>query len=525
MRPKTQQMMTEEASESLRILFTAQNPHDAKAVGEVFEAVDLDFCPLDDLADVLAEVERGAGVLIIAEEKLEHGEFDRLEGYLGSQPAWSDLPLLVITRNGEPSDAVRRLSQIANVTLIERPVHLESLLSMTIASLRDRRRQYDIRRSITNRDSFLAMLGHELRNPLAAIILALEQLSNDRGNDDALEIIRRQSGNLERIVDDLLEVSRISRGVISFAKERVDVVELVRETTDAFRNLAREQGLGWTVDLSDAPLWVQGDAVRLEQALGNLLSNAIRYTPPGEGVAVQAESQEGTIVISVRDTGMGIPAEMIDNIFELFAQAHGDFSRREGGLGLGLSLAHSIVRKHDGELIAESEGEGMGSQFFIRLPAADTPRQGMQPISSSDAAADEPTDGVTDGRPGLRILVIEDVDDLRIPFCQMLRLRGHTVEEAATGEAGLEAADEGDHDVILLDIGLPDIDGFEVTRRIRQRRPEVAIIALTGYGRNEDREQAERAGFDSLLVKPVSLDELEEVLDSVTLHAPDTEGR
>ncbi len=512
---KARQMMTEEASDSQRILFAAQNPHDARAVAAVFEAADLDFCPLDNLAAVLDEAERGAGLLIIAEEKLEHRDFDRLVTYLGAQPAWSDLPLLVITRSGEVGEAARRLSQIANVTLIDRPVHLESLLSVTIASLRDRRRQYDIRRSIANRDSFLAMLGHELRNPLAAIILALEQVSNDRESDAALEIIRRQSGNLERIIDDLLEVSRISRGVISFAEERVDVVELVRETTDAFWNLAREQGLRLTVDLPDAPLWVHGDPVRLEQALGNLLSNAIRYTPAGEGVAVKADSQEGTVVISVRDTGMGIPADKIDNIFELFAQAHGDFSRREGGLGLGLSLAHSIVQKHGGELIAQSEGEGMGSQFSIRLPAADTPRQGLQHTASSDTAADEPADEVTDDRSGLRILVIEDVDDLRVPFCQMLRLRGHSVDEAATGEAGLEAVDGGDYDVILLDIGLPDIDGFEVARRTRRRRPEVAIIALTGYGRTQDREQAERAGFDSLLVKPVSLDEIERALGSI----------
>jgi two-component system, sensor histidine kinase len=510
-------MMTEGNLESQRILFVPQNPHDARTAREVFAAANLELQPLENVAEAIDEIEAGAGALFIAAEQLDGPDFGRLVTWLQSQPAWSDLPVIVATGAGRLPERARYLSKLANATLIERPIHLEPLVSTVRAALRDRRRQYDMRRSIANRDSFLAMLGHELRNPLAAIILGLQQLEIDPGSDDALGIIRRQSSNLERIVDDLLEVSRISRGVISFDKERVDVVEIVRVTADAYEHIAADEGLELTVTLPDEPLWVDGDAVRLEQALGNLLSNAVRYTPAGGSIQVSAERDDGAVVVYVRDSGMGIPAQMTDNIFEIFAQAHGDFSRREGGLGLGLSLVNSIIEKHDGQVVAQSEGEGKGSLFSVRLPAADD-KLGDQDVSSTASSspehADEPIEGpseFTDERP-LHLLVVEDVDDVRRPLCQMLRLRGYRVDEAASGGAALEVACSDAHDVILLDIGLPDIDGYEVARRIRRLGRSLPIIALTGYGRKQDREQAEEAGIDALLTKPVRLDELEEIL-------------
>lgn len=523
--PETKRMMSEEEhDESLRVLFLPQNPHDAQTAREVFSAADVELCPVDDLSAMLTEFDRGAGVLIVAEEKLHHPSFDQFVTQLDAQPAWSDLPVLLVTRPGQSSELVGGLTELANTTLIERPVRFKPLLSSVHAALGDRRRQYDIRRSIANRDRFLAMLGHELRNPLAAIILALEQLDARNGGDPAVNIIRRQSGNLERIIDDLLEVSRISRGVISFDLERVDLVEIVCETVDAFKNIAAQQQLELTVTLPDTALWIEGDSVRLEQVLGNLLSNAVRYTPQGGHIHVEAGREEDQVVASVRDTGMGIPAEMIESIFELFAQAHDDFSRREGGLGLGLSLAHSIIQEHGGEIIAESAGKGLGSGFSIRLPSAapgpefrdDEPPQDR---SRRGAAVDDPAEESADPVRDLHLLVVEDVDDVRRPFCEMLRLRGYSIDEASTGEQALSAVKYGRHDTILLDIGLPDIDGFEVARRIRRERPSVPMLALTGYGRDQDRAQAREAGFDGLLTKPVSLADLEQALREQTASA------
>lgn len=499
-------MISERGDESQRILFLPQNPYDAQTARELFSEIGVEVIACDDLRALVEELKRGAGCLLLTTERLGEDDFKRLQCFVESQPAWSDLPILLVTRGETLNAPTSKLLEIANASLIDRPVRVKSLLSTVQSALRDRRRQYEIRRSIANRDSFLAMLGHELRNPLAAIVLALEELEENDASAPALGIIRRQSGNLERIVDDLLEVSRISRGTMSFDKRPVDAVEVVRETTAAFSQLAQKQDLAMRVTVPDEQNVVDGDSVRLQQALGNLLSNAVRYTPDGGTIEVDVRREGEQVVISVQDPGMGIPEEMLDRVFDLFAQAHGEFSRREGGLGLGLSLANSIVEAHDGQLTAESGGEGLGSRFSIRLPLSRAAAVDTPDAKRLDHAAHQP----------LRLLLVEDVDDLRTLFSQMLRLHGHAVDEAANGETALGAMEQGNYDAILLDIGLPDIDGYELARRIRRRRNDVLLIALTGYGRQQDREQAERAGFDSLLTKPVDWEALEDLFRQIS---------
>lgn len=379
------EMMADSQPDSQRVLFLPQNPRDARTAQGVFEASGTDLCVVEDLSGLIERLEDGAGCLIVAEERLAPPDFRRLVNHLLEQPSWSDLPVLVVTRADRTSQPAEYLTEIANTTLIERPVRINTLLSTVRAALRDRRRQYDLRRSIANRDQFLAMLGHELRNPLAAIVLALDQLAAEDVQSPALDIVQRQSRNLERIVDDLLEVSRISRGVISFEKEDVDLAELARETVDAFLPIAREQDITLRQTLPESPLWVHGDAVRLEQVLGNLLSNAVRYTPSGGRIEVRGRGDDDEVVLSVRDTGIGIPADKIDDIFQLFGQAHRESARSEGGLGLGLSLANSIVEEHDGELTVESAGQGQGSEFAIHLPASTPARpDDAQPLSGRE---------------------------------------------------------------------------------------------------------------------------------------------
>lgn len=499
-------MMIEEERESARVLFLPQNPHDAHTAEEIFEEEEIDLVCCSSLSKVVAELGRGVGAVVVAEEQLRDGALDRLIELIEAQPTWSDLPLLVITRSGRPYPVSKRLGEVGNVTLIERPIHFRPLVSMVRSALRDRRRQYAIRRSLVNRDRFLAMLGHELRNPLAAIIFGVEQLDSDVP-ESAREVIRRQSSNLERIVDDLLDVSRISCGALSFEKERINLAEVVAETSSAFENIARDSDVTLELQISgDASLWVHGDAVRLEQMLGNLLKNAMRYTPAGGRVLVSAEQEGCEAVVRVVDTGIGIPKEMLENIFELFSQAHVELSRREGGLGLGLSLAHRIVESHDGTITADSNGEGEGSKFEVRLPMGNVEAPEQQAVTSDEAAGIDPDK--------LHLLVVEDVDDLRGTFCEMLRLRGYEVDEAATGQQGIDTVDADVHDVVLLDIGLPDRDGFEVAQAMRVDGFDGLLVALTGYSGAEDRERAERAGFDCLLTKPVSFKRLEAVLES-----------
>lgn len=506
------QMLTEAASESERILFLPHNPHDVATARRIFSEAGIEVEACESLAGVVGRARRGVGVVLLAEERLEADDPGELMEFLEAQPGWSDLPVLVVTGASRPVGPVRELFEVANVTLLRRPMHIEPLVSSVKAALRDRRRQYDIRRTIANRDRFLAMLGHELRNPLSAIMLGLEQteMSEDLS---ALEMLKRQSANLKRIVDDLLEVSRISRGAMAFDCEPVRFVEVVGQSVDAFEGIADQEGIDIHYSGPQAPprqLWVEGDTVRLEQVLGNLLSNAVRYTPDGGSVEVRLERDGDQVVCTVLDSGMGIPADKLDKIFELFAQAHADFSRREGGLGLGLSLAHSIAESHGGTIEARSAGEGEGSEFSLRLPALARPVDADGPVERSahaDAAGQ-----ATDAAGAARLLVVEDVDDVREPFCDMLRLRGYEVAEAARGAEAIDQVEHASFDAIVLDIGLPDIDGFEVARRIRAEHPDVPLIALTGYGRDQDRTQARQSGFDILLTKPAKIDDLEAVL-------------
>jgi signal transduction histidine kinase/CheY-like chemotaxis protein len=530
--PKASQVMGEDVADSERVIFLSPNPQDTRTARKVFAEVDVEMASCDCLQDVVAQAREGTGALVIAAERLVVAEVDDLATYLRSQPVWSDLPVLVVTRAGKSGAAARGLSDVANITLLDRPVRFRTLVSSVNAALRDRRRQYELRRSIANRDRFLAMLGHELRNPLAAIIMGLEQVRAG-ATEVPLEMLRRQSNNLERIVDDLLDVSRISRGVISFDMNRVDLAIIARQAAKAFEDVAVSHDLELRIDVpDDEPLWVDGDSVRLEQCLGNLLSNAVRYTPEGGCIDVSARCRDDQAIVAVRDTGIGIPDEMIEHIFGLFAQAHSDVSRREGGLGLGLSLVQSIVEEHGGEVRTRSEGADKGSVFEVSLPVCDPPRSSspdrMEPDrletdsfepdrSSPDRSSPDHSDDETSPpEPKLELLLVEDVADVRAPLRDMLRLRGYAVDEAACGLDAVSCAEAGDYDAILLDIGLPDIDGFEVARRIRADGYEGGIVALTGYGGSEDREEARRAGMDLLLTKPVDLAELEDALPSNT---------
>ena len=368
---ETSQITTEGGRETWRIFFLPHNPYDARTARELFAEYNLTVITVDDLSDLVDEVGYSADCLLIAEEGLRTTDYHRLIASLQDQPEWSDLPVIIATRGDSSSKRAWRLMQDANVTLVERPLHIKTLVSLIRAALRDRARQYQLRQSIINRDRFLSMVGHELRNPLTSIKLALDLLNST--DNPALEIIENQYRTLERIVDDIRDLGQISQGVVTFDKTRLDLVDIVQDTIDAFASIAKREGLELHQDLPDLPLWVQGDPVRLGQVLGNLLSNAIRYTPEGGVIEVQAQRLSELAAVIVRDSGIGIPPEKLDNIFDLFTRVQSDRPMGKEGLGLGLNLAHSIVNAHDGQLIAESEGPGKGSEFSFYLPLSDPP--------------------------------------------------------------------------------------------------------------------------------------------------------
>lgn len=360
------------------------------------------------------------------------------------------------------------------------------------------------------KDRFLAMLAHELRNPLAPILTSLEIVRRRAGQDPvvhrAVQIAERQARNEARLIDDLLDVSRIMLGKIELRSEPIDLRAIVERVVDSTRDAAQTRAHQVTVALPDRALSVHGDPVRLEQVVANLLQNAVKYTMPGGRIWIEARADDGHAVVSVRDTGVGIHPEMLGRVFDLFTQAETSLARSEGGLGIGLTLVKSLVELHGGSVTARSDGAGRGSEFEIRLPALETEAPRAEPVKHAAATA---------APRALRVLLIEDNRDAREALRTVLAIDGHHVREAGDASSGLRLAVEWAPDVAVVDIGLPGRDGYEVARDIRRKvGRSMRLVALTGYGDEESRERAIRAGFDAHMVKPITGDAVGRLLGS-----------
>ena len=364
-----------------------------------------------------------------------------------------------------------------------------------------RRTAEALRQADRRKDEFLAMLAHELRNPLAPVRNAVEILRLARLDAVAVSkaraIIDRQVSHMARLIDDLLDVARIARGKVRLRTERCDLAAVARQTAEDYRPTLTAAGLTLEVDAPDRPLPVTGDPTRLAQVVGNLLHNASKFTPRGGRVDIRAAAAVGSAVITVQDTGAGMDADVLSRLFEPFGQADQSPDRSSGGLGLGLALAKGLIELHNGTVAAESAGPGQGSTFTLRLP-----------LAGPAAAARERPATAAPSREGeqLHVLVIEDNRDAAESLQMLLTLLGHDVQVAFDGRAGLTAAAVSRPDVLVSDLGLPgELDGYAVARAVRAD-PTLAptyLIALSGYGQDDDRRQAQQAGFDLHLIKPV----------------------
>ena len=357
------------------------------------------------------------------------------------------------------------------------------------------------------KDEFLAMLGHELRNPLSPILTAV-QLLRLRGAGDAareLTIIERQAEHLVRLVDDLLDVSRIARGKVALHKQPTDIAGVVANAVEIASPLFERKQHRLSVDVAREPLVVDGDAVRLSQVVANLLTNAARYTEQGGNVWLSARAEAGEVVVRVRDDGVGIAAELLPRIFDMFVQGARRNDRPEGGLGLGLTLVRSLVALHGGRVEARSDGLGRGSEFIVRLP-----RVAAAAVAATTPAAPPPTGKPTAAAAPRRVLIVDDNVDAAQLLAEVLELSGYQTALAHDGPTALTAALRFAPDIALLDIGLPVMDGYELAAHLRSALGPAAprIVALTGYGQKHDRERSRAAGFDSHLVKPVDAETL-----------------
>lgn len=384
------------------------------------------------------------------------------------------------------------------------------LVTETIREVTELKRAFEaLREADRRKDEYLAMLSHELRNPLAPIRSAVFLLERaDPASDGARrarEVIARQVGHLARMVDDLLDVSRLARGRIELRRARLDLAELVRRVGEDHRLLLAGGGVELDVTAPATPVPVDGDATRLAQLLGNLLQNSAKFTPRGGRVGVSVEVDDGQAVIRVRDTGAGIDAGLLRTVFEPFVQAERTLARSRGGLGLGLPLVKGLAELHGGSVEARSAGPGAGAEMVVRLPLA------------SARAVPGPADG--DGEPGAgghgrRVLVVDDNVDAAESLCDVVAFLGHAVEAVHDGPTAVARVRERHPDVVLCDIGLPGMDGYEVARAIRSEPDlaDVRLVAVSGYAQPEDRARARRAGFDAHVAKPADPTEIGRLL-------------
>ena len=384
----------------------------------------------------------------------------------------------------------------------------DEFICLVVTDLRGQKLQDQLREADQRKNEFLAILGHELRNPLAIIHNLLQVMRKKFGADasaDMREMIEEQTRQMGRLIDDLLDVSRITTGKIRLELTCFDVAEVLAETVQSYRDTLEANGLRLILELPNRQLFVNGDKTRIAQVIGNLLHNASKFTD-GDGqvtVALSADSGDNTALIRVRDTGMGMDNETLQSVFDSFAQADRSIARSRGGLGLGLALVKGLVELHGGEVTAASAGPGQGSEFIIRLPIEKAPL-----VASAEKVASV-------GRTRcFRILIIEDNQAGALSMQLLLKQLGHDVEVAYNGFDGLAAAARFKPEVVLCDIGLPGLDGYQIAQQLRQREEggKTFLSALSGYGQAEDKRRALAAGFDMHFVKPLKIDLLDNVL-------------
>jgi signal transduction histidine kinase/ActR/RegA family two-component response regulator len=467
-----------------------------------------------DAEELARELHTGAGAVLLADEALPPPSLQLLAAWREQQPAWSDLPVLVFFGSGgETSGTSARmldmLEPLGNVTTLERPVRVMTLVSALRSALRARRTQYQVRDLLARqeqeqrrRDEFLVRLAHELRNPLTAIRNAVHLLDRTGSQANiAVEqrgIIRRQTARITHLIGNLLAIHRVIEGRVPLRRQPVDLGALARRCLQSVVAAAGAQRVQVAADLGPDPLVVEGDPDRLEQTLCELLHNAIRHTQVGRPVGLSVRREQGEAVVRVRDGGPGIPPEQLVQLFDLFERPEAD--RGGEGLCVGLALVRKLAELHGGTVTATSAGTDLGSEFTLRLPLSEAP-------PAPPACPPSTTPGQ---KPSRRVLVVEDDQDGRETTRLLLQLWGHHVETAADGQQGIQKGLATRPEVALIDIGLPgSADGYDVARQLRAALGRgVLLVATTGYGEPQERELALQAGFDAHLIKPLEPDEL-----------------
>ncbi|MGY3266342.1 hybrid sensor histidine kinase/response regulator [Lysobacter sp. HA35] len=476
-----------------------------------------------------------SGAIMIGEEWLAMGAMHALRHAIETQPSWSDLPVLVVARASIDSDQIGMLlEQLGNATLLDRPLRIAALTSAARAALRARERQYQIRSQLDalerastelavaaeRKDEFLAMLGHELRNPLAPIrnaVHMLRQLGLGGPTErQLLDTMQRQTDHMVRLVEDLIDVARLTRGTMELRRERVRVQELIDAAMALSRPLFERAGHDVRVNTEANDLIVDADPVRMAQVFSNLLNNAAKYSGPRGHIDIRIARDDDEALIAIGDHGIGIEPDVLPYVFDPFVQGKRNPSESNDGLGIGLALVKRLVELHGGRVTASSDGAGHGSTFEIRLPLA--------PAAADDATPEATPMSLPQHEPfsrGLRVLVVDDNRDSADTLGMLLQTLDIQNRVVFSGPEALEAFDIYRPTAVFLDIGMPGMDGYEVARRIREHPAgeQVGLVALTGWSQEQDKARTREAGFDFHMTKPADFAELQRILQLMSTAA------
>ena len=495
-----------------RILICAPGGQDATLAARVLasEAIASHACrSAEELAGQLA---LGAGGVLTVDEALHAGVYSVLDAYARQQPDWSDLPIILLTHAGLDSLPLRQaIATLGNLTLLERPVHILTLITSAHAMLRARQRQYQVRETQRRKDEFIASLGHELRNPLAPIKSSVALLKHLFPASEQVgkvsDVIERQVTHLTRLVDDLLDVARITSGKVLLQRKDFELQQVLDHVSELCQPAASKRHIRISRDLPPHAVTLHADYARVVQIFANIVSNAVKFTPDGGHIHITARQAQGQLQVVIEDNGIGIEPDAIARIFSMFEQGRTVAGEMTSGLGIGLSLARQFAELHGGSIDARSDGPGRGSRFIVTLPASASDIPDATPAATgSDAPAD--------AHQPLQVLVVDDNRDAADTLQSLFQLEGYAAKVAYGGAQALAAVDMAWPQLIVMDLGMPDMDGYEAARQIRQRAQgrEVLLIALTGWGQGDARARTEQAGFDHHLTKPVDVDAIAALL-------------
>jgi signal transduction histidine kinase len=492
-----------------------------QAVEVALEGLDIELVTVTTAERALREVLRRDFAVAVLDIKLPVSNGFEIAELIRARSTTRHLPIIFLTGRVYDDAYIHRAYDLGAVDYLFKPfvtevlrakvqvfvdLHKRTLQAVAQAREIERAREERVQLEAADRhkDEFLAVLAHELRNPLNPVVTGLEIVRSQTRDQPMLvktcDAMHRQLSHLVRLIDDLLDVSRIARGKIELQREPLDVRSCIEQALEISAGALTAAAHQLTLNLGDVPLVVDADRVRITQVASNLLTNAIRYTPPGGEIRIEAGLEGREVYFRVRDNGIGIDKDAIDRVFDTFVQER----TGRGGLGLGLTVVKSVAALHGGSVNVSSDGRGRGSEFEVRLPQSDA----LQSEAETAAAPNVELQGP------LRVLVVDDNDDIRRLSHDLLASWGHEVRVATGGIEALAVIAESRPDVVLLDIGMPDLDGYQVAERVRAEMPNERpmIVAVTGYGRAEDRARAEEAGFDAHIVKPAQPDALREVL-------------